>query len=84
MSFITLTQAHKDKEVVINVERIESFQEHHEGAMIITTEGTHLVEQTPEEIKIELGMLTEKEKHEIESGGMLRAYEEYLRRDRNG
>lgn len=72
MKFITFTQAHKDKEVVINVDRIESFQEHNEGAVLITTERTHLVKQTPEEIKRLLGM-------QEAADGFARAYRGCLR-----
>lgn len=84
MKFITFTQAHKDKEVVINVDRIESFQEHNEGAVLITTERTHLVKQTPQEIKGRLGMPAEITMEEMASGIMARAYESYLKGERNG
>lgn len=72
MKFITLTKAHIEKDIVINTERVESFQEERGGTKIITTEGAHLVKQTPEEIKRLLGM-------QEAADGFARAYRGCLR-----
>lgn len=85
MKFITLTQAHTEKDIVINAERVESFQEERGGTKIITTEGAHLVKQTPQEIKGRLGMPAEITTEEMVSITRLaRAYEAYLKGERNG
>lgn len=84
MKFITLTQAHTEKDIVINAERVESFQEECGGTKIITTEGAHMVKQTLKEIKGRLGMPAEITTEEMASGIMARAYEAYLKGERNG